>query len=283
MRALCALSSANALVISSQAKTALMTLFHAAQHAYYPLRDESGFESHVSSTGLMSTVYRDDSATIVAFKGASPLFWGIPLGKYARNDFTLVEALFACCDSQREQCVQRRLNALADHPYLNEALALVRSIRRNSPDGRVFLTGHSLGGAIASYVAHIEQLPAVTFSAPGELYFMKMLGQLPPSPQIVHIGACDDPIYRGKCNSRWSLCHIAGYRLETQCHTGVSYCVRAKGVSGILNHRLDNLARALAESEALEEVEAGKCTDCEYASTAGLAEFIPGQVLLIPG
>ena len=91
------------------------------------------------------------------------------------------------------------------------------------------MTGHSLGGAIASLVALANGIPAVTFESPGELRYAQRLGLIPKHKNssqfmeklpIYHLGNIHDPIFMGTCHGPLSLCSIDGYSLETKCHAG---------------------------------------------------------------
>jgi putative lipase involved disintegration of autophagic bodies len=46
----------------------------------------------------------------------------------------------------------------------------------------VWLTGHSLGGALASLVGLTHDLPAITFESPGEFQYANRIGLIPELP-----------------------------------------------------------------------------------------------------
>ena len=88
---------------------------------------------------------------------------------------------------------------------------------------KVWLTGHSLGGALAALTAMTFDTVALTIEAPGEALYAKRIG-LQPSKQslakIFHLGNDLDPIFLGKCNGIFSSCYLGGYAMETACHLG---------------------------------------------------------------
>lgn len=70
----------------------------------------------------------------------------------------------------------------------------------------VWLTGHSLGGALSSLLGVTFGLPAVAFESPGERMAAQRL-HLPRPPalpyekmNIWHVGHSADPIFMGVCN-----------------------------------------------------------------------------------
>ncbi|KAJ3190667.1 putative lipase atg15 [Irineochytrium annulatum] len=119
-----------------------------------------------------------------------------------------------------------------------------------------WLSGHSLGGSLASLLALTHDLPGVSFEAPGDFQYASRIGlmpDLPPPPEeeggndtdatassfffddprgkinydayldtldIYHVGNSKDPIYLGACQGPSSSCWYAGYALESQCHSG---------------------------------------------------------------
>ena len=84
------------------------------------------------------------------------------------------------------------------------------------------LTGHSLGGSLASLIGVTFGAPVVAFEAPGEkLAASRLHLPLPLSLEhIVHVYHTADPIAMGTCNGVSSTCAIAGYAMETRCHLG---------------------------------------------------------------
>ncbi|GMF08809.1 unnamed protein product [Ambrosiozyma monospora] len=110
--------------------------------------------------------------------------------------------------------------------YYKATLDLYRNVTHLYPFADIWVTGHSLGGALSSLLGRTFGLPAVTFEAPGELLATKRL-HLPMPPElpeeldhIWHFGNNADPIFMGVCNGVSSICSVLGYAMETQCHSG---------------------------------------------------------------
>lgn len=122
--------------------------------------------------------------------------------------------------------------------YYHQAVKLYDQLVLDFPNATIWLTGHSLGGAIAALLAlTFPGASAIPFASPGERLFAERLGLIPPrvpsslsaeknyeklmmNVPIFHFYDSADPIPNGKCTGLWSLCYLSGYAMETKCHTG---------------------------------------------------------------
>jgi lipase ATG15 len=178
------------------------------------------------------------------------------------------------CD---KDCLIREL--IAEDHYYRATLDLYSNVTELYPNSTIWLTGHSLGGALSSLLGLTYGHPAVTFEAPPDALAAERLGlPLPPGAAshqrrlhtgASHFGNTADPVYMGSCSSAYSLCSMWGYAFESQCHTGtrcVYDTVTDKGWwSSIVHHAIDGVIKDVIK--AYEEVpkcepEDTECSDC---------------------
>lgn len=171
-----------------------------------------------------------------------------------------------------QNCLERSLRD--PDRYYKAVLDIYRDVRENYPDNEIWVTGHSLGGALSSLLGRTYGLPVVTFEAPGEMLATKRL-HLPMPPglpaemeHIWHFGNNADPIFMGVCNGASSSCGIAGYALESVCHSGLKCVYDTVTTLGwhvnILNHRLKTVIDKLLmlSNETAQCVKPPPCLDC---------------------
>ncbi|KAL5359854.1 putative lipase atg15 [Aspergillus floccosus] len=199
--------------------------------------------------GLRGHIYADktNSTIVISLKGTSPaLFDGAGT---TTNDKLNDNLYFSCCCGQggsylwRQVCDCQKsaftanltciIEAMNDeNRYYRAALDLYSNVTEIYPDANVWLTGHSLGGAMTSLLGLTYGLPAVTFEAVPEALPAARLGlpsppghdpRLPQSRRYTgayHFGHTADPIYMGTCNGVSAVCTWGGYAMESACHTG---------------------------------------------------------------
>ncbi|KAI8149122.1 Alpha/Beta hydrolase protein [Fennellomyces sp. T-0311] len=194
--------------------------------------DSDGIRGHVFGN-------EDDSLLIISIKGTSAGLWtGDPTGeKDKRND----NMLFSCCcgrisrvwqpvcdcyEGNQYKCDSHCLEtALLKHElYYDHALEIYKDVSDRYNASTIWMTGHSLGGALASMVGATFGVPTVTFESPGDQLASSRL-HLPHPPgagrmPIWHFGHTADPIFVGVCTGPWSSCWYGGFAIETRCHTG---------------------------------------------------------------
>lgn len=180
------------------------------------------------------------------------------------------------CYEKTYTCNQNCLENSLRHPdrYYKAALEIYRNVVELYPESEIWVTGHSLGGVLSSLLGRTYGLPAVTFEAPGDMLATKRL-HLPSPPglpfemeHIWHFGNNADPIFMGVCNGASSSCGIAGYAMESRCHSGLKCTydtVTEKGWHvNILNHRLANVIDNLLSvtNTTAECIRPPPCIDC---------------------
>ncbi|KAI8082172.1 Alpha/Beta hydrolase protein [Thamnidium elegans] len=238
-------------------------------------------------------VNQDESLVVIGIKGTSAGLWtGGPTGEKDKiND----NMLFSCCCARisrawspvcdcyqgneykcESSCLQKKISEA--ELYYDNALAIFRDVSDTYKNSTIWLTGHSLGGAIASLVGITFGIPTVTFEIPGDKLASERL-HLPKPPgadlPLWHFGHTADPIFVGVCNGPSSSCWYGGYAMETRCHTGkvcVWDTVKDNGWRvDIRSHRVRDVIDSILmkpDDFPLPNCEAEKdCQDC------GLWEF----------
>ena len=100
-------------------------------------------------------------------------------------------------------CLENEV-AAEDH-YYHTALHIYFNVTAQYPNANLWLTGHSLGGSLASLMGLTFGLPTVTFEAPPERLASRRLhlpappGLKPEDMLIWHYGHTADPVYMGVC------------------------------------------------------------------------------------
>ena len=217
------------------------------QDVHGPLNYSSSFGW--KGDGLRGHIYADkeNSTIVISLKGTSPaLFDGAGT---TTNDKLNDNLFFSCCcgqggsylwrqvcDCQKSAytanltCITEAMND--ENRYYRASLDLYSNVTELYPDANVWLTGHSLGGAMTSLLGLTFGLPVVTFEAVPEALPATRLGlpsppghdpRIPQSRQntgAYHFGHTADPVYMGTCNGVGSMCTWGGYAMESACHTG---------------------------------------------------------------
>lgn len=245
--------------------------------------------------GLRGHVFvsSDSKTVVIGIKGTSGA--GLPGGgsdETSGNDKTNDNLLFLCCCARvgymwttvcdcyektytcNQDCLEKEL--LRQDRYYQAALDLYRNVTKiyDPETTDIWVTGHSLGGALASLLGRTYGLPVVAFEAPGEMLATKRL-HLPQAPgipkhmeHIWHFGNTADPIFMGVCNGASSSCSVGGYAMETACHTG-KLCVYDVVTDhgwhvSLLNHRIHTVIDEiiLKYNTTATCVDQPPCRDC---------------------
>ncbi|KAL2217962.1 putative autophagy related lipase Atg15 [Thermoascus aurantiacus ATCC 26904] len=250
------------------------------------------------SDGLRGHIYADqtNSTVVISLKGTSPaLFDGAGT---TTNDKINDNLYFSCCCGQGGSYLWRQacdcyksaytgnltciIEAMLDeHRYYRAAIDLYSNVTAIYPGANIWLTGHSLGGAMTSLLGLTFGLPVVTFEAIPDALPASRLGlpsppgkdpRLPQSRDYTgayHFGHTADPVYMGTCNGVSSVCTWGGYALESSCHTGqlcVYDTVEDKGWRvGIGTHRIKAVITDVIEAyDSVPTCAPEKeCYDCE--------------------
>ncbi|ODQ63173.1 alpha/beta-hydrolase, partial [Nadsonia fulvescens var. elongata DSM 6958] len=232
----------------------------------------------------------DNSTVILALKGTSAAVFDsgsetTPLDKLNDN------LLFSCCCGRVSylwtpvcdcyqgsayrcdgECIEREL--IRNDRYYKATLNIYRDLARIYPHQNIWVTGHSLGGALAALLARTYAIPAVSFEAPGDLLAAKRLhlpfppGIAPGEEYIWQFGHTADPIFMGVCNGVGSSCSLGGYAMETACHSGLNCVYDVVSDKGwhvnMLNHRIHTVIDEVLMDydQPASCVNPGPCVDC---------------------
>lgn len=201
------------------------------------------------SDGLRGHVFADhtNSTIVIGLKGTSmAVFDGEGT---TTNDKENDNLFFSCCCAQQGPWLWHQVCDCATGTYSCNNTCVVQALRQENryymaarelysnvtelyPDSNIWITGHSLGGAVSSMLGLTYGLPVVTFEAVPEALPVGRLGlPVPPGsdpnvPQTreytgtYHFGHTADPVYIGTCNGATASCSYAGYAMESACHTG---------------------------------------------------------------
>lgn len=301
-------------------KGTVVSLAIAAANAYIETREDVEWEDVGSSLnvsqsfgwqsdGLRGHIFaeKDNSTILVALKGTSPAVFDGE-GTTTRDKVN-DNLFFSCCCAQgghyfwrqvcdcysttytcNQTCLVKALKK--ENRYYRAAIELFTNVTELYPDSNIWLTGHSLGGAVSSLLGMTFGIPTVTFEVPGEALAASRLG-LPAPPNsdpirpasrqytgIYHFGHTADPVFMGTCNGVTAVCTLGGYAMETQCHAG-SECVYDTVSDfgwrvGIGNHKIhnvidnvirryDNLPRCTPNTECVD------CFNWKYFESNGSA------------
>ena len=148
-------------------------------------------------------------------------------------------------------------SSLALSYYITKASQMKADLLRHLfPRSSIWLTGHSLGGAVASLVGVTLNLPTVVFATPGEATYARRIGLPLRAPSeyvkypVWHFGTNGDPVFMGRCYGPGSSCYMAGFAIETGCHLG-SVCVYNASYTSIYLHRIGTLIDKFLNASSL--------------------------------
>ena len=183
----------------------------------------------ISLKGTSAAVF-DGAGTTTRDKENDNLFSGCCCGQGGQYLWKTVCDCTTEAFSCNETCVIQSMRER--HRYYQAATELFTNVTEIYPASDVWITGHSLGGVVSSLLGLTYGVPVVTFEAYGDALAAGRLG-LPRPPELGtkgiqarqntgahHFGHTADPVFMGTCNTATSGCTIAGYALQSQCHTG---------------------------------------------------------------
>lgn len=241
-------------------KATVLSLARMAANAYVPRPSDPGWQdvkgkfNHSEGIGwemdgLRGHIYLDDrdSTVIIALKGTDMtifdtnstgdsdkendnLFASCCCGEGTHNRWKQVCSCMTSAYTCNSTCVVQALHR--KDRYYTAARDLYHNVTNRYAGHNVWLTGHSLGGAVSSLLGLTYRVPTITFEGYPDALAASRLGlPVPPGYKagqrqphldlpIYHYGHTADPVFMGTCNTAFSTCSIAGYAMESSCHTG---------------------------------------------------------------
>ncbi|KAF9764973.1 putative lipase atg15 [Nosema granulosis] len=199
--------------------------------------------------GLRAKIFKGVNKVVIAIKGTTLYFHGIGLGPTGHKDREMDNLMFWVCPKGEEDCEYKKKVKIDKLKYIYDLEKIIRTAKKVFQE-EIILTGHSLGGALASLMGQKFDLQAIAFSSPGEKYISEVLGFRYTNTKILHIGICEDSLYVGDCGY---LCSLMGYSINTTCHLGQTVCLRVQETENIIEnvkyHRAEVLLEQLQKKE----------------------------------
>ncbi|EPB90311.1 hypothetical protein HMPREF1544_02836 [Mucor circinelloides 1006PhL] len=260
--------------------------------APWQLNNSFGWESD----GIRGHIFadEDDKLIVLSIKGTSAGLWsGGPTGEKDKiND----NMLFSCCCARisrawspvcdcyqgneykcENSCLQNSIQK--SELYYDNALNIIEDVQKKYKNSTIWITGHSLGGAVASLVGLTYGIPTVTFEIPGDRLASSRLhlpsGSVAKNMPLWHFGHTADPIFVGVCTGPSSSCWYGGFAMESRCHTGkvcVWDTVKDNGWRvDIRSHRVRDVIENILKKP--EEFPLPNCAPEEDCEDCGLWEY----------
>lgn len=241
-------------------KNTIMNLLKYSRSSYETSNLSNYLFSFGNEMGLSAKVFSELNYIVVSFKGTTLDLPMLKTDIVSKNNKIFDNIMYECC--KNDECIHEKRNAIKNHPYILDSLLFIRQLKRLFPGKKIRLTGHSLGGTIASIIGRIEKTEVLAFGSPGEKYVSDLITKNDES-KIFHLGMCNDPIFNGDCDNIGSICSLMGYKLQTKCHSGTSFCIDIPFLDNILFHKLEVIEYLFYRDWSYKIQESKNCSECD--------------------
>lgn len=180
--------------------------------------------------GFAAYVFGKENVVVIAFRGTEPDIISEKIENYRADASWVIGAIFGNTKTFDVEMIQ--------------AINLVATVHSKYPTARIYLTGHSLGGAIAQILGARIGLPTATYNAPGAADRLSDIAQiLEPLADIdfANKGNVVNYIMQGDHIS------LAGHQIGSICTVAqtekVDWSTNSK--AWLYNHSMDLMIRQL--------------------------------------
>lgn len=178
--------------------------------------------------------------------------------------------IYSCCSDCYKTSVRDKNN------YINDITKIIDRVKSEIDfnKSKIYFTGHSLGGMLASIAALLYNKTGASFETPGDLHYIKLAyddSSVKQNNNFYHFGHTADPIFMGNCGK---TCSLFGYNINTMCHSGYTCLYDSKAKLGysesIFNHRIEYIVKNIVPKfendmpNCTIESNCNECTDWNF-------------------
>jgi putative lipase involved disintegration of autophagic bodies len=166
-----------------------------------------------------------------------------------------------CCSDCYKTSLEYKNN------YINDIRKIIERVKTKIDfnKSKIYFTGHSLGGMLASIASLLYNKTGASFETPGDSHYIKLVYNK-QNNNFYHFGHTADPIFMGNCGR---TCSLFGYNINTLCHTGYTCLYDSKTKLGhsesIFNHGIEYFVKNIVpklENDMPNCTRQSNCNDC---------------------